>query len=249
MKIFRLFEFEAAPRPDFNLPSDYGGVSGGAVWRFDIDLESKPPRVAQKILFGVAFHQSDLKDGKRTITCHGPRDVYARLLEKIRERWPGESGRIRISSATSFVPICLGQAQNHRHPVSAGAERLSAYRPRQIDLPEFRRGRGIRRPLQSALRRHQSDQGVAGIYRRHRARRPLARLRLGPASLPRVRLFRAALRMGRASDPRRQGLCRRPDPGGDAAHARHVDRGRHREPLPRAERRGKSRSVSPHAGR
>ncbi len=88
----RLFEFEAAPRPGFNLPSDYRGVSGGAVWRFDVDLESKPPKVVQKILFGVAFHQSDSKDGKRTITCHGPRDVYARLLNKIRERWPEETG-------------------------------------------------------------------------------------------------------------------------------------------------------------
>ena len=36
--------------------------------------------------------------------------------------------------------------------------------------------RGIRRPLPPALRRHQSDQGRAGIYRRDRARRALARL-------------------------------------------------------------------------
>ena len=57
-------------------------------------------------------------------------------------------------------------------------------------------------------------------------RRTLARLRLGPAPLLCVRLFRAALRMGRASDPRRQGLCRRPEPGGDAACARHAHRAR-----------------------
>ena len=76
--------------------------------------------------------------------------------------------------------------------------------------------RGIRRPLPSALRRHQSDQGGAGIYRRHRARCALARLRLGQAPLSRLRLFRAALRLGRASDPQRQGLCRRPVAGGDA---------------------------------
>ena len=34
-------------------------------------------------------------------------------------------------------------------------------------------------PLPSALRRHQSGQGRAGVHRRHRARRALARLRLG----------------------------------------------------------------------
>ena len=39
----------------------------------------------------------------------------------------------------------------------------------------------------------------------------------GKQPVPRLRLFRAALRMGRAPDPGRQGLCRRPDPGGDAA--------------------------------
>ena len=87
---------------------------------------------------------------------------------------------------------------------------------------------GVRRPLQPPLRRHQSGEGRAGIYRRDRARRALARLRLGPASPPRLGLFRAALRMGRASDPRRQGLCRRPVAGGDAAKPRHADRARPR---------------------
>ena len=140
-------------------------------------------------------------------------------------------------------------AQDRGHPLPAGAERLSAYRPRQVDLPQFRHRRGIWRPLQSALRRHQPDQGRAGIYRRHRARRALARLRLGRASLSRVGLFRAALRVGGTSDPRRQGLCRRPDAGGDAAHARHPDRGRDREPISRPQRRGKSRPVPPHARR
>ena len=95
----------------------------------------------------------------------------------------GRSGPA-ISSATSSGRSRLpGKHKTDRHPVSAGAERLSAYRPRQVDLPEFRHRRGIRRPLPSALRRHQSDQGRAGIYRRHPARRALARLRLGRAPL------------------------------------------------------------------
>ena len=113
-------------------------------------------------------------------------------------------------------------AQDHRHPLPAGAERLSAYRPRQVDLPQFRHRPGIRRPLPSALRRHQPDQGGAGIHRRHRARRALARLRLGRAPLPRLGLFRAALRLGRSPHPRRQGLCRRPDADEIRAHPRHA---------------------------
>ena len=41
----------------------------------------------------------------------------------------------------------------------AGAQRLSAHRPRQIDLPQLRPRARVRRPLPPALRRHQSDQG------------------------------------------------------------------------------------------
>ena len=55
------------------------------------------------------------------------------------------------------------------------------------------------------------------------ARRALARLRLGRAPLSRVGLFRAALRLGRAPDPGRQGLCRRPVAGRDARGPRHAD--------------------------
>ena len=40
--------------------------------------------------------------------------------------------------------------------VSARAERLPAHRPREVDLPRFRRRRGVRRHLQPALRRHES---------------------------------------------------------------------------------------------
>ena len=48
----------------------------------------------------------------------------------------------------------------------------------------------------------------------------------GEQSLSRVGLFRAALRLGRAPDPRRQGLCRRPVAGRDARQPRHADRAR-----------------------
>ena len=53
------------------------------------------------------------------------------------------------------------------HALSAGAERLPAHRPRQVDLPEFRTRRGIRRQDQPALRRHQSREGRAGVRRFH----------------------------------------------------------------------------------
>ena len=56
----------------------------------------------------------------------------------------------------------------------------------------------VRRPLPPPLRRHEPDEGGAGVHRRDPGGRALARLRLGRAPLPRVRLLRAALRVGRA---------------------------------------------------
>ena len=63
------------------------------------------------------------------------------------------------------------------------------------------------------------------------------------------RLLRAALRLGRAPDQGRQGLCRRPEPGGDARQPRHADRARQEQPVPRPQRGGEPRPVPPHARR
>ena len=145
--------------------------------------------------------------------------------------------------------LAAGRTTAGRDAVPTRAQRLSPYRPRQGDLPQFRGGAGIWRTLPPAFRRHQPDQGRAGIYRRDRARRALARLRLGPAPLPCLGLFRAALRLGGASDPRRQGLYRRSPGRRDAGDARHPDRAGPQQPVSRARRRREPRPVPPHAGR
>ena len=135
-----------------------------------------------------------------------------------------------------------------RDALPAGAERLSAYRPCQVDCPQFRHRPGICRPLPPALRRHQSDQGRAGIYRFDSGRRALARLRLGNRPLLRLGLFRAAVRMGGGPDPGRPRLCRRPVAGGNPRQARHADRARQEQPVPRPPGGGEPRSVPPHEG-
>ena len=65
------------------------------------------------------------------------------------------------------------------HALSAGAERLSAHRPRQKHLPELRHRARIRRHLQSADGRHQPDQGRRRIRGFHHRGRELAHRRLG----------------------------------------------------------------------
>ena len=85
---FDLFDFEVTYGPGSDSPDSYGGMSGGALWRVYCTKDNDGQlSVVDKKVFGVAFHQSDLSDQKRIITCHGPRSVYGPLIEAIRERW------------------------------------------------------------------------------------------------------------------------------------------------------------------
>ena len=84
---------------------------------------------------------------------------------------------------------------------------------------------------------------IDAIQRGH----PLARLRLGRASLLRLRLLPAALRLGRPPDQGRQGLRRRPLRRRDPRAPRHLHRARQEQPLARPSDRGEPRPVRAHA--
>ena len=77
---------------------------------------------------------------------------------------------------------------------------------------------------------------------------PLARLRLGPAPLLRLRLLRAALPVGGGADPSRAGLRRRPLGRRDPAAPWHPDRARAEQPVPGPVGRGEPRPLPPDAG-
>ena len=118
------------------------------------------------------------------------------------------------------------------HALSAGAQRLSALRPRQVDLPQFRPGARLRRRLPHALRRHQSGEGRAGVRRFHHRRGAMAGLRLARIRrrqpLLRQRLLRLHVRGGRIPDRRRPRLRRRAERRRNARQPRHADRTRAR---------------------
>ena len=83
-----------------------------------------------------------------------------------------------------------GPARPARHDaLPAGAERVSAHRPREVDLPEFQHRNGLRRTLRAALRRHEPGHGERGVPGGDQGRRPLARIRLGRAPVSRLGLF------------------------------------------------------------
>lgn len=70
-----------------NSPTDYGGLSGGAVWRSYVEeAENGEHWAVDKQLYGVPYHQSDIEDGKRIISCHGPKSVFDFLLDEIDEQ-------------------------------------------------------------------------------------------------------------------------------------------------------------------
>ncbi len=86
---FDLFDFEVTYEPGSVSPDSFEGMSGGALWRvYCTKDDDGQPSVAEKKVFGVAFHQSDISNQKRIITCHGPRSVYGPLIDAVREKWP-----------------------------------------------------------------------------------------------------------------------------------------------------------------
>ena len=74
----REFDYIEIPADYQNkLPVSFGGVSGGGLWH--IVLEQPPQgsiRVKCIILSGVAFYQSALENGSRSLKCHGRRSIY-----------------------------------------------------------------------------------------------------------------------------------------------------------------------------
>ena len=139
-----------------------------------------------------------------TVKLKGPRRGLSPSIGT-GELYPGDHDRARIPRLHSHdrhggrqdVASCGAR----RDALSAGAERVPAHRPRQVDLPELRRRPRVRRQLQPALRRHQSGQGRRRVRRLDQGRRAVARLRLDRPAL-RLRLFRGALRLRPAPDPR-----------------------------------------------
>jgi len=66
-------------------PSSFGGVSGGGLWQIRL-LKSKSGEIAwdgKRYFRGVAFWQSEIKDGYRMIRCHGPKSIF----EKAWDSW------------------------------------------------------------------------------------------------------------------------------------------------------------------
>jgi hypothetical protein len=90
---YDLFNFKPAePDPGIELPSDYGGVSGGGAWRAYLKVTANAYTLQELRLLGVAFFQIPAPPrGKPVLVCQGPRSVYITLVDAIRQRWPASN--------------------------------------------------------------------------------------------------------------------------------------------------------------
>jgi hypothetical protein len=87
---FDIFEFKPANYPDFQLPTNFEGVSGGGLWRIYLTERDGTPEIVDKRLLGVPFYQN-LENGIVTsINCHGPMGIYGTLYDAIAAKWPSE---------------------------------------------------------------------------------------------------------------------------------------------------------------
>jgi hypothetical protein len=86
---YDLVDFQVTYDDNTKAPFSYGGVSGAALWRVYLKEDNDGQQsVSDKRIFGVAFHQSKLIDGVRTISCHGPKSVYDVLIQQIQKNGP-----------------------------------------------------------------------------------------------------------------------------------------------------------------
>jgi hypothetical protein len=88
---YDLFDFAPTDYPDFTLPGDYGGTSGGAVWRIYLKVDGEKPDIAGVRLWGMPYYQTKNEGKRHVLTCHGMGGVYGALLDAIVGKWPDET--------------------------------------------------------------------------------------------------------------------------------------------------------------
>jgi hypothetical protein len=54
---------------------------GGAVWRFYVAEKNGTVDVVDRRLIAVPFYESLSSNGKREITCHGPKGIYGSFID------------------------------------------------------------------------------------------------------------------------------------------------------------------------
>ena len=67
-----------------DVPNTFGGVSGGSLWQVPVKKnDGGKLETVSYFLSGVAFYESEIKETKRFIKCHGRESIYQHAYHKI----------------------------------------------------------------------------------------------------------------------------------------------------------------------
>ncbi len=81
------FDFNVESSTEFTLPTSFGGVSGGAIWRFYTAVKNDVASMTNYKLVGVPYFETVQTDGKIIISCHGTQSIYDALVGAIKKEW------------------------------------------------------------------------------------------------------------------------------------------------------------------
>ncbi len=79
---FDYLGFSAKYDENYEGPGSFEGYSGGSLWHLRGVLDKGEFVVKDWILSGVPFWQSAVTGSERIITCHGPKSIFERLIDK-----------------------------------------------------------------------------------------------------------------------------------------------------------------------
>lgn len=69
-----------------DIPSTFGGLSGGGLWQAKLRKSAKGELCVEELIYsGVIFYESAILDEMRRLKCHGRVSVHERIVEELRK--------------------------------------------------------------------------------------------------------------------------------------------------------------------
>ena len=80
---FDYLSVEVSYDGDYAGPNSFKGCSGGSLWQVLLKERDGAVVVDDLLLSGVPFYESPNVNNRRIIECHGPRSIYATVVEAL----------------------------------------------------------------------------------------------------------------------------------------------------------------------
>lgn len=81
-----VYKFEVTTDQSQRIPANFGGVSGGGLWRVPLIIKNDNYEGPTPLLYGVAFSQGPENNRCRTLLFNGPKIVYGLLSDEVASR-------------------------------------------------------------------------------------------------------------------------------------------------------------------